>query len=168
MLCIDILLLTIFFSLRGVVLSTTLYSTYVHHFLATTHMFWLRLLQHSAHMLNMPFYSFPHNLIILNSSTTNFPSSLDLIVKWLYKLGSLIAFQRLSNIGYNIANQRPSYRRCNVSSMSKQHGWFPTRIFWRTYSFSNFCFKQTKRKSDRKDWHDAQLKSWPLWTWTYT
>ena len=29
---------------------------------------------HSAHMLNMSFFSFPHNLIIFNSSTTNFPS----------------------------------------------------------------------------------------------
>ena len=72
-------------------------------------MFWLRLSQHSAHMLNMSFSSFPHNLIILNPSTTNFPSSVDLIVKWLHKLGSLIAFQRLSNTGYIIANQRPSY-----------------------------------------------------------
>ena len=79
-------------------------------------MFWLRLLQHSAHMWNMSFFSFPHNLIILNSSTTNFPSSLNLIVKWLYKLGSLITFQRLSNTGYIIANQRPSYFCCTASS----------------------------------------------------
>ena len=28
--------------------------------------------------------------------------------------------------------------------MSKQDGWLPTRIFWRTHSLSNFCFNQTK------------------------
>ena len=34
--------------------------------------------------------------------------------------------------------------------MSKQHGWFTTRIFWRTYSLSNFCFNQTKRNQIAK------------------
>ena len=57
------------------------YSTYVHYFLVTTHMFWLCLLQHSDHMLHMSFFSFTHNLNIFTLQEPLFPSSLDLIVK---------------------------------------------------------------------------------------
>ena len=49
-------------------------------------MFWLRLLQYSDHMLHMSFFSFAHNLNIFTLQEPLFPSSLDLIVKWLNSL----------------------------------------------------------------------------------
>ena len=57
-------------------------------------MFWLRLLQHSDHMLHMSFFSFTHNLNIFTLQEPLFPSSLDLIVKWLNSLEASL----LSNV----------------------------------------------------------------------
>ena len=54
---------------------------------------WLCLSQHSDHMLHMSFISFTHDLIIWNSSSITFPSSLcNLITYWItYVLSRLIA-----------------------------------------------------------------------------